>query len=90
MIVLTLNAQLETHLHDTFHSDCVFLSISDDHKVLIEPACGAALAALYCGKIKKLQDEGKLGEMKRIVVIVCGGASVNMDLMYKWKKDLGM
>lgn len=32
---------------------------ADDERVLVEMACGAALAAIYSGLIRRLQDEGK-------------------------------
>lgn len=33
--------------------------LSDEERVLVEMACGAALAAVYSGVIRKLQDESK-------------------------------
>jgi L-serine/L-threonine ammonia-lyase len=45
------------------------VSFLDDHRFLVEPACGAALAAVY-GKRADLGADGP------IVVIVCGGAAV--------------
>jgi L-serine/L-threonine ammonia-lyase len=39
----------------------------DDHRVLVEPACGAALAVAY-------DEPARLGE--RTLIIVCGGATV--------------
>lgn len=33
--------------------------LSDEERVLVEMACGAALAAVYSGIIRKLQDESK-------------------------------
>ena len=57
------------------------LSFADDHRVVVEPACGAALAAVY-GRAKPL--EGR----EPIVVIVCGGAGVNRALLDKWDQLL--
>ena len=48
------------------------------------------LAFLVEGTIKRLQNEGKLGELKTIVVIVCGGLSVNLEYIAKWKKQTGI
>ena len=45
------------------------LSFLDDHRFLVEPACGAALAAVY-GKAVEPAASGP------VVVIVCGGAVV--------------
>ena len=52
--------------------------------MLVEPACGAALSAVYTGLINKLQD--KMGEGP-VVMVVCGGNIVNVDLIETWKKE---
>ena len=45
------------------------MRFADDHRLLVEPACGAALAAVYSGCCGALEDvEGP------VVVEVCGGA----------------
>ncbi|WP_234825110.1 hypothetical protein [Cupriavidus necator] len=41
----------------------------DEHRVLVEPACGAALTALDC-------DNPVLKAASNIAVVVCGGATV--------------
>lgn len=65
-------------------SACV--RIADDHRILVPPACGATLAAVYGDTIKQLQQQGKLPhEMKDIVVIVCGGSGVNLDTIQQWR-----
>jgi len=55
---------------------------ADEHRVLVEPACGASLAAVY-GKA------APLGGLRPIVIIVCGGAGVSIRLLDEWKKMLG-
>jgi L-serine/L-threonine ammonia-lyase len=54
---------------------------ADDHRVLVEPACGAALAAVY-GRAKPLAGLGP------IVVIVCGGAGVSLELFESWQQKV--
>jgi L-serine/L-threonine ammonia-lyase len=54
---------------------------ADEHRVLVEPACGASLAAVY-NKAEPLEG------LRPIVVIVCGGAGVSLSLLDKWKKML--
>lgn len=66
------------------------LRFADDHRMLVEPACGAALAAVYSGVLKKLQQDGKLNNVKSAVIIVCGGSSVTMELLDKWKTQFGV
>jgi L-serine/L-threonine ammonia-lyase len=57
------------------------LRFADEHRVLVEPACGATLAAVY-GQAKPLDG------LAPIVVIVCGGAGVNLALLDEWKKKV--
>lgn len=49
-------------------------AFADDHRVLTEPACGASLSVLYDGKVS-------FGEQENVLVIVCGGASVSLDML---------
>jgi L-serine/L-threonine ammonia-lyase len=46
------------------------LQFADDHRVVVEPACGAALALAYKG-------EGVLRQGGNILLIVCGGAGIS-------------
>lgn len=47
--------------------------------MLVELACGASLAAVYSGVIQRLQEEGRLPKpLDPLVMIVCGGGSVNL------------
>jgi L-serine/L-threonine ammonia-lyase len=55
----------------------------DDHNILVEPACGAALALVY----EKIVDPNLY---QNIVVIVCGGKGVNLNLLEKWSEKLGL
>lgn len=64
---------------------------ADDEKVLVEPACGAALAAVYSDVIKRLQGEGKLApHLGPVVVVVCGGNNISMEQLERLKKQLGI
>lgn len=42
----------------------------DDHRILVEPACGIALAAIY-------ENVPELEDARRIMVIVCGGIGIS-------------
>lgn len=46
----------------------------NDHRVLTEPACGASLSVLYDRKVP-------FGEHDNVLVIVCGGASVSLEML---------
>jgi len=54
-----------------------------DHRVLVEPACGAAIAAV-------IERCAALSGCKSVVVEVCGGAIVNLDMLNAWVKELGL
>lgn len=65
-------------------SACV--KIADDHRILVPPACGASLAAVYGDSISTLQESGALSQqLHNIVIIVCGGSGVNLDTIQQWR-----
>jgi L-serine/L-threonine ammonia-lyase len=51
----------------------------DDHRILVEPACGAALSVIY--NINQIEV---LRKMKSILVIVCGGVGTSIELLEKY------
>jgi L-serine/L-threonine ammonia-lyase len=52
---------------------------ADEHRVLVEPACGAALSAVY-------DHAQPLSGLSPIVIIVCGGAGVSLQLLKEWNE----
>ncbi|XP_034261927.1 L-serine dehydratase/L-threonine deaminase-like [Pantherophis guttatus] len=63
----------------------------DDEKILVEPACGAALAIVYSGRVQNLQAEGKLTpQLESLVVIVCGGNNITLAQLKHLKAQLGL
>ncbi|NP_001091171.1 serine dehydratase S homeolog [Xenopus laevis] len=64
---------------------------ADDEKMLVEPACGAALAAVYSNVAERLKKEGKLSpDLSSLVIIVCGGNNITLAQLFQLKKQLGM
>jgi len=57
------------------------LSFLDQHRVLVEPACGASLAAVY-------QQSEILLNKKNILVIVCGGVGATVEQLNQWSDSL--
>ena len=53
----------------------------EDHRILVEPACGASLSAVYnaCDFLK---------DRKTIAVIVCGGVGVTMSQLEEWRRHI--
>lgn len=49
----------------------------DEHRILVEPACGASLALAY-GRHAALQGR------ERVLVVVCGGATSTVDQWRAW------
>jgi len=60
------------------------LKFADEHRTLVEPSCGAGLALLY-ENVPELQRllEGK--ENPVILVVVCGGSAVSLEMLANWK-----
>jgi L-serine/L-threonine ammonia-lyase len=56
------------------------LSFLDDHRLLVEPACGAALAVLYDGRFSAC-----LNAIHAPLVVVCGGATATHDKIVGWR-----
>jgi len=54
------------------------LRFSKDHRILVEPACGASLSVVYGGA------EG-IRRARSVLVIVCGGIGVSIEKLLKWK-----
>jgi L-serine/L-threonine ammonia-lyase len=59
------------------------LRFADDHRVLVEPACGAALAPVYEGA-EPLQAKAP------VLVIVCGGAGVTRQQLQDWEQRVSV
>ena len=53
----------------------------DDHRMLVEPACGAALAVAYA------QPEA-LADFSSVLVVVCGGATATAEQLRQWGAQL--
>ena len=57
------------------------LKFSTDHRLLVEPACGASLAAVY-NPVEFLMDK------EDILIVVCGGAGVTISQIEAWKRKM--
>lgn len=52
----------------------------DDHRILVEPACGASLAPVYDAHE---QVRGK----RRVLVVVCGGVGITAEQLRAWSQQ---
>lgn len=57
------------------------LTLRDDHRLLVEPACGASLAALHSAS-------AHIAHAQSVAVIVCGGVGVTSTQLLQWQIDL--
>ncbi|WP_300526600.1 pyridoxal-phosphate dependent enzyme [Aminiphilus sp.] len=55
------------------------LAFADDHRVLVEPACGASLSVLY-------DNAPVLEDARRVLVVVCGGTGVSLRILSDWER----
>lgn len=65
---------------DAVHACDRFL---DDHRVLVEPSCGAALSVAYGRHPALATADGP------ILMVVCGGAAVTRRQLASWLSDVG-
>lgn len=64
--------------HDAIQACDRFL---DDHRILVEPACGASLSAVY-------NACDFLNDKHNIVVIVCGGVGITLAQLTQWRQQV--
>jgi L-serine/L-threonine ammonia-lyase len=53
----------------------------NEHRVVVEPACGASVAALD-SEVQLLRDA------RNILLIVCGGVGTNVEQLKRWSAEL--
>ncbi len=58
------------------------LRFLDEHRILVEPACGASLAALDSAS-------AVLARARRVLVIVCGGVTADIGQLQSWARAPG-
>ena len=73
--------EVASHVVSDREAVAACLRFAQDHRLLVEPACGASLAALY--------DEADfLSGKQNILVIVCGGVGVTISQLEQWESAL--
>ncbi|KJE96933.1 pyridoxal-5'-phosphate-dependent protein beta subunit [Capsaspora owczarzaki ATCC 30864] len=67
------------------------VQFAEHHHMVVEPACGAALAALYDSLLasdsvqKAISNVSGISASAPIVVVVCGGNVVTLDMLASWR-----
>eukprot|EP00592_Proboscia_alata_P004225 CAMPEP_0194371848 /NCGR_PEP_ID=MMETSP0174-20130528/20221_1 /TAXON_ID=216777 /ORGANISM="Proboscia alata, Strain PI-D3" /LENGTH=414 /DNA_ID=CAMNT_0039150085 /DNA_START=9 /DNA_END=1253 /DNA_ORIENTATION=- len=65
------------------------VKFADQHRLLVEPACGAGLAVLYSDRLRKeLFNKDK--NTGPVIIEVCGGSGVNLELLDMWKTQFSL
>ncbi len=54
------------------------LRFVDDHRLVVEPACGASLALAY-------EAHEAIRDYPRVLVVVCGGATATVEQLHAWR-----
>lgn len=71
-------------IHSVVVSDRSALSACErflaDHRILVEPACGASLAMAY-------ENASELENCSNILIVVCGGATTTIDQVREWESS---
>lgn len=80
---LVSSGRVQTHVVSDKDAVSACSRFLDDHRLLVEPACSAALAAVYDGY-------EALADYETIAVIVCGGAGVTQAQLAEWKIEFGV
>jgi L-serine/L-threonine ammonia-lyase len=57
------------------------VQFADEHRCLVEPACGASLALAY-------SRPESLAGAESVVIIVCGGIGITLDKIRQWREKL--
>lgn len=60
---------------------------ADDHHILVEPACGVSVAPCYDGRLRQILPD--LTEESVVVIIVCGGSRITLDMLMEYKAKYG-
>jgi L-serine/L-threonine ammonia-lyase len=61
---------------------------AEDERLLVEVACGASLASVYNGSLRKHLGKGMTDVQwshEKIVVVVCGGNIINLDMLTEYR-----
>ena len=61
------------------------LMFAEEERMLVEPACGASLAVIYGDMLKRVVEDVR--EDMKVIVVVCGGSTVGLEMLMKFKGE---
>lgn len=62
--------------------------LADDERIMVEMACGVNVALCYDGRLEKVLER-KLKREDKVVIVLCGGSNVTVDMLAKWREEFG-
>ena len=62
--------------------------LADDERLLVEVACGVSVAVCYEEGLLKGLLPG-LGKEGKVVIVVCGGSNVSLEMLMEWRERYG-
>ncbi|KAL3428132.1 pyridoxal-phosphate dependent enzyme [Phlyctema vagabunda] len=65
------------------------LRLTDDERFMVELACGVNAAVCYKGILGEVLKRN-LTEQSKVVLILCGGSNVNLEIMASWRELYGL
>ncbi|KAI8814110.1 putative serine family amino acid catabolism-related protein [Cladochytrium replicatum] len=67
------------------------VDFTEEMRMLVEPACGAGLSLLFSEVGRpSLSDIVPLSSKSVVVFVVCGGSTVDFELISKWRSDFAV
>jgi len=62
--------------------------LADDQRIMVEMACGVNVALCYEGRLEQALGR-KLSKESKVVIVLCGGSIVTVDMLTEWRKRFG-
>ena len=60
--------------------------LAEDERLLVELSCSVTVALCYGGRLEKALGR-PVKKDDKVVIVVCGGSNVSLDMVTQWKKD---
>ena len=85
-MALSQDFKVQSHIVSDRDALSACLDFAKYHRMLVEPACGAALSAVFNQSDNTLPKNGS----GPIIMVVCGGNIASLELFDGWKKQLNI
>lgn len=86
----SLGPPMHSHVTSDRSAVSACLRFANDHRLMVEPACGAALDAVYAKGAAAPIEQIIADRDGPVVVEVCGGNKATLGLYEMWKKQLNL